>query len=329
MHRRGSHRVVDVQTVINELDGKDEHRATDQTDSHCTDGRYEVAPGRDAHEARQNAVQRQRERRFAILQPGHKHRGHTTCRRSEVGGQEDMRDGRAVHFAAGCQLRPWVESEPAHPEDEHTERCQREVVSRDGTAPAVLAVLAASWSQRHGSDERQNATHAVDDGRACKVVEHIAERRHHETVGSIVREPASAPRPVSLDGIDDERDEGAIDQIHRKLRALGHRTADDGGRGRAEDGFEDEKTLDRQVSLVETQVAPVGHPHKTAHDVLSEHQAETDKKEEQRTEHEVDKVLHQDVRGVLTAGESRLTEGKAWLHPKDQHGCKQHPYGIK
>ena len=58
------------------------------------------------------------------------------------------------------------------------------------------------------------------------------------------------------------------------------------------------------------------------------HKSETYEPEENRTDHEVDEVLEQDVRGVFTTGEARLAEGKARLHEKDQHGCQQHPHGI-
>ena len=61
----------------------------------------------------------------------------------------------------------------------------------------------------------------------------------------------------------------------------------------------------------------------------TEQKAETEEKEQKRAEHEIDEVLHQNVRTVLTTCESSLTQGKSWLHPENQHGCQQHPYSIE
>ena len=160
------------------------------------------------------------------------------------------------------------------------------------------------------------------DGRTRKIVEHVAKRRHHKPVGSIVAEPATAPRPVSFDGIDEQRDDRTINQVHRELCALGHSTADDGGRGGTEDGLENQETLYGQVARIETQVAPVGHTNKTSQRIASEHKAEAEEEEQQRAEHKVDKVLHQDVRRVLTTRKTCFTQRKARLHPENQHGCQ-------
>ncbi len=228
-----------------------------------------------------------------------------------------MRDGCAVHFSTCCQLTAGVESEPSHPEDEHTEGSQGEVVTRNGTALAVLAVLAQTGTEGDGADECQHTTHTMHDGRTGKVVEHITKGRHHERVGSIVAKPTAAPSPMAFHGIDDERDESAIHQIHGELRAFSHRTAHDGGGGGTEDGLENQETFRRQVALVEGEVAPVGQADESAQDVAAEHQAEADKEEQQGAEHEIDKVLHQDVCRVLTACETCLTQGKTWLHPEN------------
>ena len=45
-----AHRVVDVQDVVNELNGIDKYGATHKSDDHCSDGRNEVATGSDAHQ---------------------------------------------------------------------------------------------------------------------------------------------------------------------------------------------------------------------------------------------------------------------------------------
>ena len=45
-----ANRVVDVQDVVNELNGIDKYGATHKSDDHCSDGRNEVATGSDAHQ---------------------------------------------------------------------------------------------------------------------------------------------------------------------------------------------------------------------------------------------------------------------------------------
>ena len=152
-------------------------------------------------------------------------------------------------------------------------------------------------------------------------MEHIAKGRHHEAVGSIIAEPATTPCPVSLDGIDEQRDESTIEQIHRELGALSHSTADDGGRGGTEYGLENQETLYGQVAFIESKVAPVGHADESS-TLATEHESEAEEEEQKRAEHEVDEVLHQDVCGVLTAGKTSLTQRKTRLHKEYQHGCQ-------
>ena len=59
MHRGGTHGVVDVQFVVDELDGENQHRSADESDDDGSDGRHEVATCRDAYESCQDAVERQ------------------------------------------------------------------------------------------------------------------------------------------------------------------------------------------------------------------------------------------------------------------------------
>ena len=72
--------------------------------------------------------------------------------------------------------------------------------------------------------------------------------------------------------------------------------------------------------MLERKVAKVWHTNKTS-TIATKHKSETDEPEENRTDHEIDEVLEQDVRSVFTAGNTRLTEGKSRLHEKDLQGC--------
>ena len=42
----------------------------------------------------------------------------------------------------------------------------------------------------------------------------------------------------------------------------------------------------------------------------------------------IKELFEQYVCRVFATCEARFAQRKAWLHEKDQHGCKQHPYGI-
>ena len=233
-----------------------------------------------------------------------------------------MRDGHAVHFARSCELRSGVEAEPSEPKDEHTQGCHRQVVTRNSAALAVLAILADTGTKGQGTNQSQYTAHAMHNGRTGKIVEHITKGRHHKAVGCIVAEPAATPGPVTFDGVDEQRDDCTIDEIHRELGALGHGTAHDGGRGGTEHRLENQETLNGQIAFVETQVAPVGHADKTSQRIASEHEAEAEEEEQERAEHKVDKVLHQDVGRVLTTRKTCFTQRKARLHPENQHGCQ-------
>ena len=152
-------------------------------------------------------------------------------------------------------------------------------------------------------------------------MEHVTEGRHHKAVGCIIAEPTTTPCPVTLNGIDKQRDDCTIYKVHRELRTLSHSARDNRGRGGAENGLEDEETLNGQIAFIETQVAPVGHTDETG-TFAAEHKAEAEEEEQERAEHKVDKVLHQDVHRVLTACKTSFTQRKAWLHPENQHGCQ-------
>ena len=233
-----------------------------------------------------------------------------------------MRDGNTVHLTRGSQLRTRVETEPSQPKNEHTQGSNQQVVTRNSVALLVLTVFTNTGTQCQSTNQGQNTTHRVYDGRTSKIVEHITKGGHHETVHSIIAQPAATPGPVTFDRIDEQRDDCTINKVHRELGTLGHSTTDDCGRGGTEHGLKDQEALNRQFAVIKTQVAPVGQANKTSQRVGTEHETEAEEEEQKRAEHEVDKVLHEDVSGVLTACKTCLTQGEAWLHPENQHGCQ-------
>ena len=104
MNGAGTNRVVDMQHMVDELDGKDQNRSADKANEDSPKGRDEVAACRNAHKTCQYAVQRQGERGLLVLQPGYKHRGGTSGSCGEVGRQKDVTDGLSVDGSAGSQL---------------------------------------------------------------------------------------------------------------------------------------------------------------------------------------------------------------------------------
>ena len=61
VYRTCTYRIVDVQLVINKLNGEYQYRATNQTNNHGTNGRYEITTSGDTYQTCQHTVQGQRE----------------------------------------------------------------------------------------------------------------------------------------------------------------------------------------------------------------------------------------------------------------------------
>ena len=136
-------------------------------------------------------------------------------------------------------------------------------MTRYGSTASVLSIFTSTGTKGYGTDERQYATYTMHDSRTSEVVENMAKTLHHETVSGIVTEPAATPCPVALDRIDEQGNDGTVDNVHRKLSSLSHSTTDNRSGGGTEDSFENQEALNRQTPIVEIQVTPVGHPNKT------------------------------------------------------------------
>ena len=131
---------------------------------------------------------------------------------------------------------------------------------------------------------------------------------------------------MSRDWVDEDGDKDGVNQVHGELSALSHCTGYDSSRCCAEDSLEDQEAFFGQtIGIVEHAVEEVRHADETT---VTEHQTEADKPEKERAEGEVDEVLHQDVSGVLRAGEASLDHCEARLHEEDEHCCEEHPDGV-
>ena len=170
----------------------------------------------------------------------------------------------------------------------------------------LLAELADTGAKDLGAHQSGDAAHHVNGAGAGKIVE------------AQLSQPAAAPDPVRLDGIDQGRDDAGVDAVTQEFGTLCHSAGDDGRRSGAEDQIEYE------VGPVE---APIGCEDikaglaDQADQILTQQEAEADENEDHCTDTEVHQVLHDDVTCIFGAGKASFHHGKAGLHPEDQRSA--------
>ena len=309
MYADRADRVVHLHNLVDELDAEHHHEASNDADRRSARRGHHVAAGGDGHQAGQGAVQGHGDVRLAVAHPGDAHDRNGRHGRRQVRGHEDA--GRGFVRAAGQgDGRAAVEAEPAEPEDEHAQRAKGQGVARNRARLAVLAVLADARAEDRRADERRNAADHVHGGGAGKVME------------AHLRQPAAAPDPVAGDRIDDRGDHHGVDAVRGELGALRHRAGDDGRRRRAEDGLEDQR---RPVAArVREQIQAADELAAAA-----KHDAKADQPEDRGAQAEVHQVFHDDVAGVLGAGEARLHHRKTGLHKEHQRCAQQDPARVQ
>ena len=144
-----------------------------------------------------------------------------------------------------------------------------------------LAVLVEVLAPARAEDER------TDEG--GNAADHVNERRSREVhivhAGKGIGEPAAAPHPVRLDGIDDCADDERINAIGEELGALCHRARDDRRRGGAEHEVEEE--VRPVVRLEVGDEVKIGNAHKSGERVFPHQESRTQKHEYHRAEAEV------------------------------------------
>ena len=180
---------------------------------------------------------------------------------------------------------------------------------RDFAVPVPLK-LSDAGTEDGGADQRADAAHHVNAGGTREVVE------------AHLRQPAAAPDPMRLNGIDHSGDDRGIDAVRKKFGSLRHCARDDRGRGGAKDQIEDEAGP-VEVGIVGEDIQS-GLSDEADH-ILAQQKACTDHDEKDCSDAEVHQVLHQDIARVFGAGESGFHHGEARLHPEDQSGPDQKP----
>ena len=93
------------------------------------------------------------------------------------------------------QFRSTVEAEPAEPQYQRAERCQRQVAARDGVDLAARTVFALAGAEQQ---TRRPAPRTRRTGARC---------RNRRNRGSQLLEPAAAPFPEALHRVDKARED--------------------------------------------------------------------------------------------------------------------------
>src|SRR5256712_6349450 len=110
-------------------------------------------------------------------------------------------------------------------------------MSGDGVGRAVFIDLAYPWPKQHGEGQRDPAARAVHDARAGEV---------HRAVTQVpavadLRQPAAAPEPVAIDGVDDGAKEKLGYYKRLEVDPLRDGANDDVAGGLHEDDLEEEE----------------------------------------------------------------------------------------
>src|SRR5213593_4467329 len=110
------------------------------------------------------------------------------------------------------ERRPGVEAEPPEGENERPGERHRDVVTGDRVGAAVVVVLAAARTQQRGGEERHHPARHVHHGRSREIDMAVAEPQ----VLAEHLQPAAAPRPGRVPGINERTDEYAEEEAREE-----------------------------------------------------------------------------------------------------------------
>ena len=136
-------------------------------------------------------------------------------------------------------------------------------------------------------------------------------------------QPAAAPDPVGLNGVNQRGDHTGIDAVGQELGTLRHGTGNDGRSGGAE--YQVEYEAGEIEAFVGGEQVEPGLADE-AKQVFTHQQTETDQDEDNCANAEVHQVLHDDIAGVFGSGKTGFHHCKASLHPENQCRADQIPY---
>ena len=219
--------VINVELIVQQPHAENHQQAGSRADHDGAEAVGHVASGGNAHQTGQRSIQAHGNIWLAILDPGKNHANHRCHRRRHRGGEEN----RAQLLNGGSGRA--VEAIPAQPQDEYAQAAQRQVVPgesihADDLAFPIRGELANARAQHLGADQGGNAANHVDGAGAGKVME------------AQLCQPAAAPDPMRLNGVDQRGNDCGIDAVGEELGTLGHGAGHDGGGGGTEHQIEHE-----------------------------------------------------------------------------------------
>ena len=189
---------------------------------------------------------------------------------------------------------------------------------------SIGIVFSSAGPQNEGPGQSGPAADAVND----RGTGEVDETEILEPAASV---PERSPGPGTADGVDYGGDDDRVNEVGPELGALRHRPRHDGRRRRGEDGLEEQEGV-HPVGLfskgegvrIREELPPTEDPFSG-----SEHETEADRPECEGADGEVHQVLHEDVDGVLGAGEAALYQGEASLHEEHEEGGDTGPVPVQ
>ena len=178
-------------------------------------------------------------------------------------------------------------------------------MSRNCSRSFIFIVFPDARTKNRSSDQGYSSSDQMHHCGASEVMKRNAKCRHHKTPFVSIHQPASTPRPMPGNRIDKHADKHRIYQIHRKFCTLGHCPGNNCCRCSTKDCLKNQEPFYRQTignNLIHNfQIEEMRCPDKFSD---SKHQSETDKPKQNRTEHKINTVFHQNVSRVFGPGKS-------------------------
>ena len=132
---------------------------------------------------------------------------------------------------------------------------------------------------------------------------------------------AAAPDPVAGDRIDQKADHCAVDTIGYEFSPLCHGSRNDGSRCGTEDSLKYDESFKWNAVRRRIAVRIADKKVDASKDAAgtAEHDAKSQKPEDDGPDTEVHQIFHNNVSGIFCPRESGFHHGEAGLHEKDQN----------
>ena len=321
VNRECTDRVIQVEAVEEEDCTDDEH-TSDSTDNPGRKRAHDVCTGSDSDETGKASVEGHGGVRLLGNDPARQRCGDDTCDGSEVRGHENPASSLRVAVKSGTG----VESPPTEPEHEHTDSCERNVVSRDSVNLAT-DILTDTRSENHHASESCPATHRVNEGRTSEVV---------ETSLANGRKPAAAPCPATHDRIDerniDERENQERVELHTFSNGTGHNRCGSCCKHRLEQPVSEQRVVAIVGCCEVCFVQPISNAKACETESTRDgvectriHQAKAECGVNRDADGRHCNVFKSDVRCALGTNKTRFDTGEAKTHDEYQHGTDHDP----